>query len=144
MSFVYPNFLWAFFILLIPIIVHLFNFRRYKTVYFSRVKFLKEVVEDSKSGAKLKHLLVLLSRLLLLSCLVLAFAQPYLPAEEGEMTENLTSIYLDNSFSMQSEGTDGDLLNEVKNQAIEIVKSLAENERVNLLTSDLNSVDQRF
>ncbi|NOQ73276.1 MAG: VWA domain-containing protein [Crocinitomix sp.] len=144
MSFVYPNFLWAFFILLIPIIVHLFNFRRYKTVYFSRVKFLKEVVEDSKSGAKLKHLLVLLSRLLLLSCLVLAFAQPYIPAEEGEMTENLTSIYLDNSFSMQSEGTDGDLLNEVKNQAIEIVKSLAENERVNLLTSDLNSVDQRF
>lgn len=122
----------------------MFNFRRYKTVYFSRVKFLQEVVEDSKSGAKLKHLLVLLSRLLMLSCLVLAFAQPYIPAEEGEMTENLTSIYLDNSYSMQSQGADGDLLNEVKNQAIEIVKSLAENERVNLLTSDLNSVDQRF
>ena len=144
MSIVYPNFLWAFFILLIPMIVHLFNFRRYKTIYFSRVKFLQEVVEDSKSGAKLKHLLVLLSRLLLLSCLVLAFAQPYIPAEEGEMTENLTSIYLDNSYSMQSEGTDGDLLNEVKNQAIEIVKSFAENERVNLLTTDLNSIDQRF
>ncbi len=122
----------------------MFNFRRYKTVYFSRVKYLQEVVEDSKSGAKLKHLLVLLSRLLMLSCLVLAFAQPYIPAEEGEMTENLTSIYLDNSYSMQSQGADGDLLNEVKNQAIEIVKSLAENERVNLLTSDLNSVDQRF
>lgn len=105
---------------------------------------MQEVVEDSKSGAKLKHLLVLLSRLLMLSCLVLAFAQPFIPAEEGKMTENLTSIYIDNSYSMQAEGSDGDLLNEVKNQAIEIVKSLAENERVNLLTSDLQSIHQRF
>lgn len=144
MSFVYPGFLWAFFILLIPIIVHLFNFRRYKTVYFSRVKYLQEVVEDSKSGAKLKHLLVLFTRLLFLSCLILAFAQPYIPAEEGEATENLTSIYIDNSYSMQADGKDGDLLNEVKNQAIEIVKSLEENERVNLITGDLQSIHQRF
>lgn len=144
MTFVYPHFLWAFFVLLIPIIVHLFNFRRYKTVYFSRVKFLQEVVEDSKSGSKLKHLLVLLSRLLFLSALILAFAQPYLPNEEGEKTENLTSIYLDNSFSMQAAGKDGDLLNEVKNQAIDLVKSLEDNERICLLTGDLASLEQRF
>jgi hypothetical protein len=144
MSFVYPNFLWAFFILLVPIIVHLFNFRRYKTVYFSRVQYLHEVVEDSKSGSKLKHLLVLISRLLLLSCLVLAFAQPFIPTKSGEMTENLTSIYIDNSYSMQADGLDGNLLNEAKNQAIDIVKSLEENERVNLITADLESKHQRF
>jgi len=144
MSFVYPGFLWAFLVLLIPIIVHLFNFRRYKTIYFPRVKYLEEAVEDSKSGTKLKHLLVLLTRLLFLSCLVLAFAQPYIPTGEGEATENLTSIYLDNSYSMQAEGQDGDLLNEAKNQALAIVNSLEENERVNLLTGDLESVHQRF
>ncbi len=144
MSFVYPNFLWAFFLLLIPIIVHLFNFRRYKTVYFSRVKYLQEVVEDSRSGVKLKHLLVLFSRILAISCLVLAFAQPFIPNKEGNQTENITSIYIDNSYSMQAEGKDGDLLNEVKNQAIEIVKSLEENERINLLTSDFKSIHQRF
>lgn len=144
MSFVYPGFLWAFFLLLIPIIVHLFNFRRYKTIYFSRVKFLEEVVEDSKSGAKLKHLLVLLSRLLFLTCLILAFAQPFIPSKEGQKTENLTSIFIDNSYSMQSEGLDGDLLNEVKNQAIEIVKSLENNEKVNFLTGDMQSIHQRY
>ena len=144
MSFVYPGFLWAFLVLLIPIIVHLFNFRRYKTIYFPRVKFLEEVVEDSKSGTKLKHLLVLLTRLLMLSALVLAFAQPYIPTGKSEATENLTSIYIDNSYSMQAEGKDGDLLNEVKNQALEIVSSLEENERINLLTGDLESVHQRF
>lgn len=144
MSFVYPNFLWALFVLLIPIIVHLFNFRRYKTVYFSRVKHLQEVVEDSKSGTKLKHLLVLAARLLALACLVFAFAQPYIPTKQGNQTENLTAIYIDNSFSMQTEGEDGDLLNEVKNQAIGLVKSLEENERINLMTGDLLSAHQRF
>ena len=92
MSFVYPNFLWALFLLIIPIIIHLFNFRKYKTVYFSKVDFLTEVVEDSKSGNKLKHLLVLLSRLLLITALFLAFAQPFIPTGENQKTENITSM----------------------------------------------------
>ncbi|WP_027418575.1 vWA domain-containing protein [Crocinitomix catalasitica] len=144
MNFVYPNFLWAFFLLAIPIIIHLFNFRRYKTVYFSRVKFLEEVIEDSKSGLKLKHLLVLFSRLLALSALILAFAQPYIPTNDKKATENITSIYIDNTFSMQAEGQDGNLLNEVKNKAIDLVKSLDQNERINLVTNDLLSIHQRF
>lgn len=144
MTFVYPTFLWAFLVLLLPIIVHLFNFRRYKTVYFSRVKFLQEVVEDSKSGNQLKHLLVLFSRLLFLSCLILAFAQPFIPSKSGEKTKNLTSIYIDNSFSLQAEGSDGNLLNELKNQAIDLVQTLDKDEKVNILTGDLLSLHQRF
>lgn len=144
MSFVYPNFLWAYTLIIIPIIIHLFNFRRYKTVYFSRVASLKEVNQDSKTGNQLKHLLVLLSRILAIVCLVTAFAQPFIPLNEGEKTENITSIYIDNSFSMQAKGQDGDLLNECKNKAIELIKSLETNERVNILTTDLLGIHQRF
>ncbi len=144
MSFVYPNFLWALLLLIIPIIIHLFNFRKYKTVYFSKVSFLTEIVEDSKSGNKLKELLVLLSRLLIITCLVLAFAQPFIPLNGQKNTENITSIFIDNSFSMQAQGQDGDLLNEVKNKAIDLVKTLEENEKINLLTSELLAKDQRF
>lgn len=144
MSFVYPQFLWASFLIGIPIIIHLFNFRRYKTIYFSRVKFLKELTEDSKSGTQLKHLLVLFARILAILALVFAFAQPYIPAAKGESTSNVNSIYIDNSYSMQAEGQDGNLLNEVKNRAIDLVKSFEENEKINLLTSDLLSSQQRF
>jgi hypothetical protein len=144
MSFVYPNFLWALLLLIIPIIIHLFNFRKYQTVYFSKVDFLTEVVEDSKSGNKLKHLLVLLSRLLMITALILAFSQPFIPTFENQKTDNITSIYIDNSFSMQAQGQDGDLLNEVKNKAIDLVKSLNQNEKINLLTTDLLAKDQRF
>jgi len=144
MSYVYPNFLWALLLLIIPIIIHLFNFRKYKTVYFSKVDFLSEVVEDSKSGNKLKHLLVLLSRLLFITALVLAFAQPFIPTGTQQKTENITSIYIDNSFSMEAIGQDGNLLNEAKNKAIELVKSLDENEKINVLTTELLAKDQRF
>jgi len=144
MSFVYPNFLWALLLLIIPIVIHLFNFRKYQTVYFSKVDFLTEAIEDSRSGNKLKHLLVLLSRLLMISALVLAFSQPFIPTLGNEKTENITSIYIDNSFSMQAIGQDGDLLNEVKNKAIDLVKSLNEDEKINLLTTELLSKDQRF
>ncbi len=144
MSFVYPNFLWALLLLIIPIIIHLFNFRKYKTVFFSKVSFLNEIVEDSKSGNRLKELLILLSRLLAIAALVIAFAQPFIPIEGQENTENISSIYIDNSFSMQAQGKDGDLLNEAKNKAIELVKSFDENEKINLLTSELLAKDQRF
>ncbi|MBK7818939.1 MAG: BatA domain-containing protein [Sphingobacteriaceae bacterium] len=39
MMFVYPLFLWALTAISIPIIIHLFNFRRSKKVYFTNVHF---------------------------------------------------------------------------------------------------------
>lgn len=144
MNFVYPNFLWALFLLLIPIIIHIFSFRRYKTIYFSRVESLKEIKEDSRTGARLKHLLILASRLLFLAALVLAFAQPFIPQGENRTLENISTFYIDNSFSMEAEGIDGNLLNESKNKALEVLERIEENEKICILTSDLNGDDQRF
>ena len=59
MQFVHPSFLWALGLLAIPIIIHLFKFRRFKTVYFSNVAFLKQIQQESTNRNKLKHLLVL-------------------------------------------------------------------------------------
>ncbi|MBL0342555.1 MAG: BatA domain-containing protein [Bacteroidetes bacterium] len=75
-SFVFPGFLLASALIAIPLIIHLFNFRRFKKVYFTNVKFLKELKEETSSRSKLKHLLVLLARMLAVIFLVLAFAQP--------------------------------------------------------------------
>ena len=82
MKFEYPGFLFAFILLAIPIIIHLFNFRRYKVLYFSSLQFLKQVEEQTRSTQKLKHLLILIARILAFSALILAFAQPYLPVQE--------------------------------------------------------------
>ncbi|MBK8925906.1 MAG: BatA domain-containing protein [Crocinitomicaceae bacterium] len=145
MKFVHPEFLWALFLLAVPVIIHLFSFRRYRTVYFSRVDLLREVTEDSRTGVKLKHILVLISRLLAMIFLILAFAQPFIPgSDQQESTENISLIYLDNSYSMQADGKDGNLLNECKNRAIELVKSFDADEKIALFSSDLLSSEFRY
>ena len=100
MSFVYPSFLWALLALAIPIVVHLFNFRKTVRVYFSNTRFLRQIKEETTQKRKLKQYLVLASRLLFLLFLVLAFAQPFIPAAEQLGAGKNKVIYLDNSFSM--------------------------------------------
>lgn len=124
MKFLYPEFLWAFAILIIPIIIHLFNFKRYKTLYFSSLTFVKHVDQQTKSTQKLKHLLVLFSRLLAFIFLVLAFAQPYFSnnSDNAKSKNGIIAFYIDNSFSMQAIGANGELLSEARENAREIIK----------------------
>jgi hypothetical protein len=140
MSFVYPSFLIAFTALSIPIIVHLFNFRRYKKVYFTNVKFLKEVQQESKAKSTLKRLLILASRLLALSCLILAFAQPYLPGDHSiKKGVRLLSVYIDNSYSMQAVNKSGNLLEDAKRKARELAQATSAGGKFQLLTNDFSS-----
>ena len=48
MAFANPLLLFGLAAVLIPIIIHLFNFRRYKTVYFSNVKMLEVIKKKTK------------------------------------------------------------------------------------------------
>jgi hypothetical protein len=100
MSFVYPSFLWALTVLSIPIIIHLFNFRKTTKIYFSNTRFLRQVKQETTQKRKLKQYLVLASRLLFLLFLVLAFAQPFLPAQEQTTAGKNITLYVDNSYSM--------------------------------------------
>ncbi len=145
MNFIYPNFLWALFFIAIPIIIHLFYFRRYKTVYFSNTSLLSEVKDERSSRNKLKHLLVLLSRILAIIFLVLAFAQPFFKSSEKQkIGEKQVSIYIDNSFSMKAEGNGQLLFDEGKNLAQEIINSYSENDKFQIITNDFEGKHQRL
>ncbi len=146
MNFLYPTFLWALAALAIPIIIHLFNFRRFKKVYFTNVKYLKEVKEETASRSKIKHWLVLLARMLALTFLVLAFAQPFFPGEEQEEEKGskAVSIYIDNSFSMNARSNDVSLLEKSKNKAQEILDAYSEDDRFQILTNDFLGKHQRI
>lgn len=100
MNFLYPAFLWALTALSIPVIIHLFNFRKTKRIYFSTNRFLRNVQEATTAKRKLKHYLILTSRILFLFFLVFTFAQPIIPASEQFSINRNISIYLDNSLSM--------------------------------------------
>jgi hypothetical protein len=146
MQFLYPAFLFAIVTLAIPILVHLFNFRRYQKVYFSNVQFLKDIQEQQSSCRNLKERLILASRLLALLFLVLAFARPYIPGKNASNAgaQRTVSIFVDNSYSMQTLNREGSLLDEAKHRAKEIASAYTMNDRFQLLTQDFEGKHQRL
>ncbi len=146
MHFLYPAFLFALLSLAIPVIIHLFNFRRYQKVYFSNVQFLKEIQERQASRRNLKERLILAARLLALLSLVFAFARPYIPGKNAANTgkQQAVSIFVDNSYSMQTLNKEGTLLDEAKRRAKEIASAYNINDRFQLLTQDFEGKHQRL
>ena len=145
-SFVNPGFLYALLLVAVPVIVHLFNFRRFKKVYFTNVRFLRELKEETTNRSRLKHLLVLISRILAVIFLVLAFAQPYIPVTTGKKlaSSRAVSIFIDNSFSMDAITREGTLLDVSLKKAKEIALAYQPSDRFQLLTNDFDPVHQRL
>jgi len=146
MHFLYPAFLFALVALAIPVIIHLFNFRKYQKVYFSNVQFLKEIQEQQASRRNLKERLILACRLLALLFLVLAFARPFVPGKDAANSgrQQVVSIFVDNSYSMQALNREGTLLDEAKRRAKEIASAYSINDRFQLLTQDFEGKHQRL
>lgn len=138
MQFKHPEILYALLLLIIPIIVHLFQLQRFVKVPFTNVAFLKNIERQTRKSAKLKKWLVLISRLLALSCIILAFCQPYFSKSSTQQQVNVT-IYLDNSFSMQAKGEQGELLKSAAQKIIE--NNNLQNSTFTLITNDENFKD---
>ncbi len=138
MSFLYPFFLFALVALAIPLIIHLFNFKRYKTLYFSNVPLLKRIRKESRKKSQLKQLLILIARLLAIAALVFAFSRPFIPLSNRSSNTvwQIVTIYIDNSFSMKAEGEKGQLLEQTRQKAIDIAKSYRMGTQFRLLTND--------
>lgn len=146
MNFVYPQFLWAFLILAIPVIIHLFNFKRYKTLYFSSLQFVKHVDQKTKSTQRLKHILILISRLLAFTFLILAFAQPYFGNDFTKYTggNSIIAVYIDNSFSMEAQGTEGSLLSEAREKCREIIHKSNQKSKFLIATNEMTSSEEKL
>ncbi|NLF42643.1 MAG: hypothetical protein GX587_08105 [Bacteroidales bacterium] len=146
MRFIDPLFLWASLAAIIPVIVHLFNFRRFKKLYFSNVRFLEQLQLQTQKQSRLRHLLVLMMRILGILFLVMAFARPYIPGKDDFFSADsrIISIYVDNSYSMGSLGREGDMFKEAKKRAVEIVNAYRVTDKFNLVTNDFEGLHQRL
>lgn len=132
MQFKYPEILWGLLLLLIPILIHLFQLRRFKKTPFTNVKFLKQVISESRKSSTLKKWLLLLARLGFLAALIIAFAQPFI-ANESALQEKETVFYLDDSFSMNGQVENGNLF---RNTIQEFIKAVPKNQRFTLFTNN--------
>ena len=145
MSFLYLSFLWALLALAIPIIIHLFNFRKTTQVLFSNNRFLREVKEATTAKRRLKHYLILLSRLLFFFFLIITFCQPIIPAAEQLGSGRNIILYLDNSQSMSAQTPDNSRGLEVGTSfARSIVELFPPDTRYKLITNDFSPSSNTF
>jgi len=135
MQFKHPEILYFLFFLIVPILVHLFQLRKFKTEFFTNVKFLKELDIQTRKSSKIKKYLLLATRLLLLTFLIIGFAQPFFKAKDSKKALNELYIILDNSNSMQAQGKQGELF---KRTVQELLEHTPENLNFSLITCSDN------
>ena len=140
-----PYFLYSFLALVIPIIIHLFSFQKHKIVHFSNVAFLKQILQKKNNITKLQKLLLLLTRLLLISLIIIAFCEPYITKnEESIKNKKIIGIYIDNSFSMNAENEKGRLIDQAKNYARNVLNAHNESDEFIYLSNELQGKHQRI
>ena len=78
MTFLNPLVLFGLAAAAVPVLLHLLNLRKLRTVDFSSVRFLKELQKTSIRRVRFRQLLLLILRTLLIVAIVLAFSRPAL------------------------------------------------------------------
>ncbi len=121
----------------IPIILHLLNLRKLKTVEFSTLMFLKELQKTKIRRIKLKQILLLILRTLLIIFAVLAFARPTMETSLpvfGTYAKSSAVIIIDNSFSMDVSDERGNRFSQARNSASSILNALREGDDAAIIT----------
>lgn len=146
MSFVHPQILWWLFLALIPVIVHLFDFRKLRKIYFSNTRYLIDITENTRKEQVLRRLIIMSLRILAILFLVFAFARPVSTSDSvGEESSNYkVSIVIDNSLSMLGSGQNSDPHGDALEKATSIANQFPENTLFQLLTCDVGANEQRY
>lgn len=140
MNFIHPYFFLALAFLAIPIIVHLFNFRKYKKVFFTNIALLKELMSETQKASEWRKRLIMISRLLALFFIILAFAQPYFSSSNAlHSGKNIISIYIDNSFSMEAFGNEKSLLALAKQKAKSVLNENKERALYQIVSNNFSA-----
>ncbi|GAB4378010.1 MAG: BatA and WFA domain-containing protein [Salibacteraceae bacterium] len=144
MVFSAPSLIWALSLLVIPVIIHLFHFKRYVRFQFSDVSLLNEIKNRSRTQNRLKHLLILLCRMAFIAFLVLAFAQPRIAPQSSaiDRSPEAVALFVDNSYSMTARSNTTTLLNEAIQKAYEVVMAYPADTRFQLITCEMDAKGQ--
>lgn len=144
MRFVNPQFLYALVTVSIPVIIHLFNLHKHRTVVFSNVTFLNEVKKSTRAKTTVKEWLILLSRMLAITALVLAFAQPYIASNTAISDSDAHSVYIDNSYSSLNQLNGTPVLQYHTSKALAVLKAIPAHQTTQVLTNNFTLQQQHL
>ena len=126
MSFLFPNILWGLFGLTIPIIIHLYNLRKSKTLEFSSIQHIQALEKNSIKRLKIVQWILILLRMGIIASLILMFSGPLLISETiwiPSKKESTAVIIIDNSASMSVKNDNLTFLDQAKEKIPKILSS---------------------
>ena len=103
MSFLNPFLLFGAGAVMIPIVIHLLNKRKFQPVVWAAMRFIKASLQQNQRRMQIEDLLLLLLRCLLLLLLALALARPAMRSSSNKVlgqSKVTAVVLLDNSASM--------------------------------------------
>jgi Aerotolerance regulator N-terminal/von Willebrand factor type A domain len=140
-TFLNPALFWGLSLAAIPIIIHLFNRRRYRRLEWAAMDFLLAALKKNQRRLRIENLLLLLVRTLLLLLLALAICRPFFADSKAlaAIQRGRTSlvIVIDNSYSMGMKTGLTTPFERAIDQASALIDSLAREDTVSVVvTSD--------
>jgi hypothetical protein len=119
-----------------PVVIHLLNRRRFRTVEWAAMDFLREALQRNRRILHIRDLLLLTLRTLAVLLVGLALAQPFFSVgrEAFDGSEPLHAVLLiDNSLSMARQSMDGTALDRAKQRARRLIDRLPDHSRVTVV-----------
>ena len=106
-------------------------------MYFSDISKLKNITITTRKQQKLKHIVVLILRMLAILFIVLALAGPELKNDAKQSSDSGTiTFFVDNSYSMMAEGSAGRLFENARQEALQIIEQSADNSNFIILSNN--------
>ncbi|MFH0988787.1 MAG: BatA domain-containing protein [bacterium] len=137
MIFLNPIALFGLLVVAIPILLHLLNLRKLRTIEFSTLSFLKELQKTRIRRIKIRQIILLIIRTLIIILLVLTFSRPALKGAfiGGSSSHAKTTdlLLLDNSLSMTARDDQGELFTQAKQSAATVLDLFKEGDDALLL-----------
>ncbi len=106
MTFLQPFILFALPLIALPILIHLINQNRHKTIPWAATMFLLQAKRMARGMARLRYILIMAARMLALAGLIFAISRPMSGGWLGLTTSGapeMTVVILDRSVSMEEE-----------------------------------------
>ncbi|MEQ9411026.1 MAG: BatA domain-containing protein [Fuerstiella sp.] len=106
MSFLQPAILFALPLIALPILIHLINQNRHRTVHWAATMFLVQARRMARGMARLRYLLLMLARMLAIAGLIFAVSRPMAGGWLGLTASDapdMTIVLLDRSASMEEQ-----------------------------------------
>jgi hypothetical protein len=126
MSFLFPNILWGLFGLTIPLVIHLYNLRKSKTMDFSSIQHIQALEKKNIKKLKIIQWLLIFLRMGIIASLIFMFSGPlivnksiWIPSEK----ESTAVIIIDNSASMSVKNEQDSFLDQAKENIPKILTS---------------------